>query len=163
MRWIFGLAILGWLAPTAAVAQTDGPEWEAQRCIWRCLAESPGAASRQYNDCVARMCSGEPARAPAPPAPTGTGRVWFAARTGDGQGNLAGIADQSTGTAFDLICGRDGRRNLALFGPEGPAAVLTILIDGRRFERPFVPHAGGITPRSPRMRPKSPRYGQDAS
>ncbi|MEZ5754439.1 MAG: hypothetical protein R3D90_06645 [Paracoccaceae bacterium] len=30
-----------------------------QRCVWACLANSPGAASAEYNACVAEFCSEE--------------------------------------------------------------------------------------------------------
>lgn len=132
---------------SVAFAQ-EGPEWEMQRCIWRCLSASPGAASREYEQCVANSCmqySTEGAETGDMPDAIGQGASgpWFASGTGDGQGNLAGVVDPYTGAAFYVICGLDGRRNLALFGPEGPAATLTLGIDGQAFARPFVPYAGG--------------------
>ncbi len=142
MKRIAWLAMMAALVPLSGAAQSDdGPEWELQRCIWRCLANSPGAESREYEQCVSAFCSEGPAAAPAVQAvPSG---AWFASGTGDGQGNLAGISDPRTGAAFYLICGPDGRRNLALFGPEGPEATLTLQVDGQAFARTFVPHAGG--------------------
>lgn len=140
------LAMSLWPIPLWAQAD-DGPEWELQRCIWRCLAASPGASSAQYNQCVADSCSSlaaeverEEQSGSVQGVPQGT---WFASGTGDGLGNLAGFADPRTQNSFYLICGVDGRRNIALFGPEGPAATLTLQVDGQTFTRAFVPYAGG--------------------
>lgn len=42
-----------------AFAQDDA--MEAQRCIWRCLANSKGADDPAYKACVKSHCNGEPA------------------------------------------------------------------------------------------------------
>ncbi|QZO01380.1 hypothetical protein [Chenggangzhangella methanolivorans] len=52
----FGLMVVVW--PAAA---EDYP-MEAQRCIWRCLADSKGADDPAYMRCAERRCSGKPER-----------------------------------------------------------------------------------------------------
>jgi len=149
MQRIGWLAVMAglWIGGPEARAQ-EGPEWEMQRCVWRCLAASPGAGSPEYDRCVIDACmqysveGQEDPQGPAAPNGVPQGR-WFAAGTGDGQGNLAGFMDPRREAAFYVICGSDGRRNLALFGPEGPAATLTLQVDGQAFARAFVPYAGG--------------------
>lgn len=151
MRFLLGMILSGVSLATPIWAQ-EGPEWDLQRCIWRCLAASPGAASAEYNNCVAAQCSAEEAEGDVSDS-YGQGR-WFASGTGDGTGNLAGYVDVGTGSTFYVICGVDGRRNLALFGPEGPEAVLTLNLDGRIFSHRFVPYAGGYYARLPSAAPE---------
>ncbi len=61
-----GLALLlAW--PGLALAQGD--PMEAQRCVWRCLANARGADDPAYHACVQRQCNEAPARPAArPPA-----------------------------------------------------------------------------------------------
>lgn len=55
-------------APVAA--QDESPEMEQQRCVWSCLANSPGNDSPEYNVCVKQYCEDIGAEvAPADPAP----------------------------------------------------------------------------------------------
>lgn len=143
-----GFAIcMGWAVQGFAQGYED--PMELQRCIWRCLADSPGAASQQYAQCVEALCSDGP---PEPFAPSYSNQrygnqanapLWFATRTGDGQGNLAGVEDPLTGNSFFVMCDAKGRHNLALFGPEGPDAPLVLNIGAQRFEREFVGYDGG--------------------
>lgn len=52
-------------------AQEESPEMEQQRCVWSCLANSPGNVSAEYNACVKRYCEdigGDPAADAAPDA-----------------------------------------------------------------------------------------------
>ncbi len=53
-------------------AQDEGPEMEQQRCVWACLANSPGADSDEYSACVKQYCEAigtDPgAETPAPAA-----------------------------------------------------------------------------------------------
>jgi hypothetical protein len=61
---IFGLTLSAVVLACAAVllacngssAEVSESEWEAQRCIWRCLADSKGAGDPRYQACVGRMC-----------------------------------------------------------------------------------------------------------
>lgn len=125
--------------PLPASAQ-EGPEWEVQRCIWRCLANSPGAASAEYNACVAAQCN-EPA---APPA------AWTGGVTADGRGRFAGIADPATGAVLYFLCAPGGQSFMSLTGPEGPSATLTLDVDGRLFAVPFTADGGSyVTPMPP--------------
>jgi hypothetical protein len=48
------------LAAPAAAQPADA--MEAQRCIWRCLAASGGAAGKAYNRCIAAKCDGKSSR-----------------------------------------------------------------------------------------------------
>ncbi|MBL4927603.1 hypothetical protein [Fuscibacter oryzae] len=67
--------VLAIAAPVAA--QDESPEMEQQRCVWSCLANSPGNDSPEYNACVKQYCEdigaevapAEPVPAPAEPAP----------------------------------------------------------------------------------------------
>lgn len=45
------------LALIAAPALAQQDPMALQRCIWACLSQSPGAASPQYNQCVAQRCT----------------------------------------------------------------------------------------------------------
>lgn len=59
------------LAASAAGAQGDDG-MEQQRCVWSCLANSPGAASAEYNACVAQLCEVLAPMSPADdPVPSG--------------------------------------------------------------------------------------------
>lgn len=55
-----------------AVAQDDGPEMQQQRCVWACLANSPGVDSAEYKACLKQYCevigTDPVAEAPAPAA-----------------------------------------------------------------------------------------------
>lgn len=61
---IFGLTLSAIVLACAAVllacygssAEVSESEWEVQRCIWRCLADSKGADDPRYQACVGRMC-----------------------------------------------------------------------------------------------------------
>jgi hypothetical protein len=46
------------LALASPSALAEPAYMEAQRCIWRCLANSKGAADPAYNRCIARDCDG---------------------------------------------------------------------------------------------------------
>lgn len=133
---------MGWGAQGWAQGYED--PMEVQRCVWRCLADSPGAASQQYAQCVEALCSEGP---PEPFVPSAANQanapLWFAARTGDGKGNLAGVEDPLTGNSFYVMCGANGRHNLALFGPEGPDATMVMTIGGQSYQRAFVAYGGG--------------------
>ncbi|GGE29075.1 hypothetical protein SAMN05421774_1237 [Gemmobacter megaterium] len=124
-RIVPALASLMVLAAGPAIAQDD--PMETQRCVWRCLANSPGAASAQYQACVARLCS-EPAERSA----------WASGRTADGRGAWAGFRDPVTGYQLSWVCtpGR-GPSGLVLGGPAGPAATLVIRVDGMIFTADF--------------------------
>lgn len=106
---------------------------EAQRCVWRCLYNSPGAESAEYAACVAAQCSAEPAAA----AP------WQSGATADGAGFHASAADPVTGNRLSVLCGRGRGAFLGLFGPEGPDATLTLVVDGQSAALAFVRNGEG--------------------
>lgn len=97
------LVLAGALAG-AAFAQMD--PGEEQRCVWRCLADSPGAESRQYQDCVERMCvAGQPAE-PARPraaAPAPAPKAAWAAGGRPGGSQFAGV-EIPGGRSFRFVC-----------------------------------------------------------
>ena len=97
------LLLLCLLSPLSVAAQQGDP-MDVQRCIWRCLADSSGPASPEYNQCVARLCSGEPAAplsTPAPPQPVPL--AWRAGLASDGVHRFAG-ADAEQGYGFYYFC-----------------------------------------------------------
>lgn len=150
-RWGVVLALM----PCAAWAQED--PMELQRCIWRCLADSPGAASAQYQQCVAAQCGEEPAAPVASPSFAGAGSApWGVGVTGDGLGHYAGQVAPESGNLFYYTCDASGQQNLILSGPEGPSAVLTLEVDGQRFGLWFEQTSGGYTAR---LEPGSPVPG----
>ena len=104
---------------------------EMQRCIWRCLAGSPGAASPQYGECVARLCTGAAQSA-----------AWTTGITTDGTGRYAGTSDPATGNEFHFICWPVGQSYLMLTGPEGPDAVLPVTVAGQTYAVPFTGYGG---------------------
>lgn len=75
MRACLPPALLLSLVMAYAVAAQEADPMAEQRCVWACLANSPGAASAEYSACVAEFCSPEPGQgaaasaAPAAPAP----------------------------------------------------------------------------------------------
>ena len=153
-------AFLVLLAVLPGIAAAEEDYMEAQRCIWRCLADSPGAESAQYHQCVAAMCN-EPAapptlpRAAAPPAvPSSAFPAWSFGATADGLGRYAGQYAAETGNLIYYTCDGSGTQNLLLSGEvEGPAGVLTLDADGQAFGLWFEPSAGGYTAR---LEPGSP-------
>jgi hypothetical protein len=145
-RWQVLLALV-W--PVAASAQDDA--MEVQRCVWRCLADSPGAESAQYNQCVAAKCSESAAAPPVRSERAGSdlgGTPWSYGPTQDGQGFFAGQYAPDTGNILYYTCDRSGAQNLLLAGEiEGPAAVLNLEANGQVLGLWFVPTAGGFTSR----------------
>lgn len=127
------LLLAGWAGPAAAQMSAE----EEQRCVWQCLYNSPGAESRQYQQCVARMCTGEPAppaaapRSAAPqaaprqaaPAPRGT---W---QTGRGQAGEHFAAIEVPGGAFTYICRPGGVAMLGIGGIGGSGAQVVLQVD----------------------------------
>jgi hypothetical protein len=147
-RLIAILAIL----PGMALAQED--YMEVQRCVWRCLADSPGAESAEYNQCVAAKCN-EPLTTPAAPS-VAVSEVppWTSGATGDGQGRYAGQFAPETGSILYYTCNATGVQNLLLSGEaEGPSAILTVDVDGQVFGLFFEQSPGGYTAK---LEPGSP-------
>ncbi|MFN7223512.1 MAG: hypothetical protein ACK4MS_05815 [Paracoccaceae bacterium] len=135
------------LAGLPASAQGYDDPMEEQRCIWRCLASSSGAASPEYALCVERVCN-EQLYDDADPNPDQTAIAksaprWFVGATSDGRGRFAGVSDPTWGNSFYVMCAPDGRRYFAMFGPEGPGARLTLTMNGQSFAMDFVAENDG--------------------
>ncbi|QFT59833.1 hypothetical protein FIU94_13450 [Sulfitobacter sp. THAF37] len=100
MRLILLLLCLA--CPLSAAAQQGDP-MDVQRCIWRCLAASSGPASSEYNQCVVRLCSGDPVASPSPAVPPPAPLAWRAGLASDGVHRFAG-ADAEQGYGFYYFC-----------------------------------------------------------
>lgn len=134
------------MLPLMAAAEED--YMEVQRCVWRCLHGSPGAESREYQQCVAAKCNDPVAAAPPPPAPPVAGPPWGQGVTQDGLGFFAGQLAPETGTVLYYTCDAGGVQNLILSGPlEGPSAVLNLDADGQVMGLWFEATPGGLTSR----------------
>lgn len=139
----FRLTLLCLLLALPPQAAAQGDPMEQQRCVWACLASSPGVESAEYPACVAARCTA--AAAPATPQP-----AWTGGATADGRGRFAGVADPATGAVLYFLCGPGGRSFLSITGPEGPSATLTLDVDGQRFAIPFTAEGGAYyTPMPP--------------
>lgn len=113
------------LLSTAAAAQDD--PMEAQRCVWRCLAESAGADDPAYGACVQSQCSSAP-RAPASGRQAGAPRAAWV--YGDHPVLGRGAFVQTAQGVVGLACGASGppldlRLTNGFF--RGPA--LTVMFD----------------------------------
>jgi hypothetical protein len=135
------------LAGADAAAQVADDPMEAQRCIWRCLANSPGVSSPEYYSCVAQYCDGTeqggssvPATSPRATVPAMAPR-WNAGVTSDGQRRYAGVIDPMRETTFYVLCAPDGKLSFALFGPEGDSSMMVVRIDDGLYSLNFL--AGG--------------------
>jgi hypothetical protein len=120
-----------------AMAQMS-PE-EEQRCVWQCLANSPGgAASSAYNRCVEEMCVAQPhATQPnAAPAP----RASWTSGAGKGGSHYAGV--EIPGKSFSYLCKRGGPGLLAVAGLSRRADAIALRIDQQDYGLPFVAQNG---------------------
>ena len=115
--------------PGVAAAQ-DGDAMETQRCIWRCLYNSPGASSPQYNACVAQMCQGT---TPAQPL-AGVGG-WTSGLAADGITRFAGMAfPDGSGRGIYFMCTPDGQSYLTLYRMAGMPGLYRLVVDGVGYE-----------------------------
>lgn len=133
------LAALAAVMFGAAAAQAQMSGEEQQRCVWSCLANSPGASSKQYNDCVERYCVA-PRQSVAPKARTDPARGWTSHRTGNGAAHSAAI--EAGGRSLSYICQRGGPGLLAIAGMGGGTRGVAVAIDGRSFRQNFVTRGG---------------------
>lgn len=133
------LAAVAALMTGAAAAQAQMSAEEEQRCVWRCLADSPGAASKQYSDCVQRYCV-PPRQSTAPRAGKPRMRGWTNHQTGNGAAHSAAIDTGSHSLSY--ICQRGGPGLLAIAGMGGRAQGVAIAVDGRGFRQNFVTRNG---------------------
>ncbi|HET9069819.1 MAG TPA: hypothetical protein VFN28_14335 [Amaricoccus sp.] len=137
--WMAAVALLA-AATLPARAQMD-PE-EEQRCVWSCLANSPGAGSAEYNACVARLCMGDaaPAEAQSQPAAPAVPRAVWTAGAGQGGARYAGV--ELSGRSLTFLCQRGGPGLMAVAGLGGDAQAVGVTVDGRAHRLPFVARNG---------------------
>ncbi len=112
-----------------------------QRCVWRCLADSPGAASAEYNECVARLCtedgapSGAGATSSSPAAISGTWRGGIAA---DGRTVFAGVdSPAGDGSGLFYMCDTAGQSYLMLYAADAPPGAFHLEVAGQRYTLNF--------------------------
>lgn len=98
MRW--GIGVLFWLWPVIGAAQDD--PMALQRCIWSCLADSPGADSLQYDQCVISRCNSIAEQQPAPRLPDFQ-TDWQIGLASNGVHHYAGTQAEQ-GYAFNYFC-----------------------------------------------------------
>ncbi|MFD3189128.1 hypothetical protein ACFMPD_02495 [Sedimentitalea sp. HM32M-2] len=115
-----------------------------QRCVWSCLASSPGNQSWQYHQCVAQRC--QPMQA-APVAPTpALGPPWTSGVAADGVTRYAGIhAGQPGGPGLYYMCDRQGQSYLMLYRHAGPPGMMRFFIGSQQFSLPFDRQRGELT------------------
>ncbi|MDO5633204.1 MAG: hypothetical protein Q4G22_15435 [Paracoccus sp. (in: a-proteobacteria)] len=115
---------------------------EEQRCVWRCLADSPGAHSQQYQSCVERLCQAPPqapaARQSTPRQPSAPG--WSNHRTSGGGGHSAEIG--AGGRKLSVMCSRGGQVVLGLAGFGGRVDAMVLTIDRRAYRSPAITRGG---------------------
>ena len=129
-------AMVALLVATALPAWAQMSPEEEQRCVWSCLANSPGAESREYQQCVAEVCLGEPS-APEPPAAPKAG--W---RAGAGEGGAWYAGVELPGASLSFLCSRGGPGLLAIAGLGAREEGTALAVDGRGYRLPFVARNG---------------------
>lgn len=135
------VAVAGFLA-AALPGWAQMSAEEEQRCVWSCLANSPGAESRQYQECVARICLGEsaaPGQQSRPAAPATPRAAWSA---GAGQGGAWYAGVEIPGKSLSFLCRRGGPGLLAVAGLGARADGVAVQVDGRDYRLPFVSQNG---------------------
>lgn len=143
------LAFLAMLLPgLPAMAQGNDP-MALQRCIWQCLANSPGNTSPQYHQCVNTYCVEPQATAPLPQS-----GAWYAGVAADGYSRSAGVAapdGSGQGIYFQCAPGRDSY--LMLYALQTRAGFYQIVIDGRSYPMMFDRRRGQLTSDMPASAP----------
>ncbi|MDK3020347.1 hypothetical protein [Pseudodonghicola flavimaris] len=135
------LAAVAAMAGTIAALSLGAPAaafdvGETQRCIWRCLSGSPGAASREYNQCVARNCSGE--EAPGTAAIPVLRGGWRSGLAADGITYYAGATlSDSDPTGVYFMCAPGQAGYLMLYGSGAAAGIFSFGIGRARYPMPF--------------------------
>lgn len=139
LRALVVMAVVGAGGPVLA----QGDDWE-QRCVWQCLYNSPGAESRQYQQCVAQMCSAPPAQAQPKAQARGQQRApaaksaWTSGRRGEAR--YAGV--EIPGRSFSYLCQRGGPGLIALAGFGARTNGIGIRIDQQAYDLRFVTENG---------------------
>ncbi len=139
---------LGWLAAVGVLLAQQGQAqyvdpMEQQRCVWRCLASSPGNTSPQYHACVARLCSAQSVTPYAAPA---TAPPWKSGIAADGKTRFAGVdAGQAGGPGLYYMCDAQGQSYLMLYQLQAPAGLMKFRIGTQEFPVPFDRSRGALT------------------
>ncbi len=132
-----------WMASPAVAQMSVEDDWE-QRCVWQCLANSPGGAESQaYSRCVDEMCLAQPParqpRAAQPPADQAPRAAW---RSGAGAGGSHFAGVEIPGRSFSYLCKRGGPGLLAVAGLSKRADAIALRIDQQNYGLPFVAQNG---------------------
>jgi hypothetical protein len=139
-------AFLAAMAAGAGPAPAQMSPEEEQRCVWQCLANSPGAGSRQYDECVERMCMAGPADAPAP---EGAPRAaWTSGATARGDALYAGV-EIPGGRSFSFLCRPGGPGLLAVAGLGGMPDGVGLRVDRQEYGLPFTSENGVLYAQAP--------------
>ncbi|TLP46954.1 hypothetical protein FDK21_08040 [Cohaesibacter sp. CAU 1516] len=91
-----------------------------QRCIWSCLANSPGATSPKYHACVERNCN-ETQEQPAEPIQRGQRGHWSIYKLSIDEppyydGYAANTESRNGKLALSYVCGKGGDRYISMAG-----------------------------------------------
>lgn len=125
------------LSPLPAFAQEDA--MEAQRCVWACLRNEAGgdAESPAYAQCVADRCDDGGMSVPAGAGVVIEGDRWTAGQTDDGR-SFASIETQGEDGTIGLyyFCAA-GQGQLILFGLDGSAATIRMVVGENSFDVAF--------------------------
>lgn len=138
MRWVLSVLALLWPAMGAAQQETSA----VQRCIWSCLAESPGASSLQYDQCVASRCSGALGQYDRPTLPDFRSD-WQVGMASNGVHHYAGTQAEQ-GYAFNYFC-TPTESYFVLDGLPAPAGQYRVLIGSVEYLVPFDRSRGELT------------------
>ncbi|MEX0348505.1 MAG: hypothetical protein AB3N15_03700 [Paracoccaceae bacterium] len=150
------LSFLALVLCASPVMAQEGPEWDLQRCVWSCLANSPGVESAIYHQCVSIRCTAPQAQMPARVA-----QGWAAGMAADGKTWSAGLAaadGSGQGLYFQCVPGQDSY--LMLYGLKAREGVFQISIDGRAYPLAFHGRRGELTSDLPPSAPFLNLLGQ---
>lgn len=111
-------------------AHAEDDAMEAQRCIWRCLANSKGADDPAYSACIAEKCDG-------PSENQSAARKWEPSpHDGEKRRSVIGCSDGTNDENWTCLIVRcdDGDLNVYFDGTNaGRLEGISLEIDGRQF------------------------------
>ncbi len=119
------------LAVTGGAAFAQSAEEELQRCIFRCLYNSPGAESPEYNQCVETQCVAQDSQSSS---------VWQSTQLFPDNppyldGRVASASTNDGALSISYLCGRDGDSSMLL---DGQVLRSTPVLNGREHSIRFV-------------------------